>query len=278
MSKEVASKANTELAVFDYGSDAGAGFENQTSSDYSIPFLTVLQAMSPQVADPADGGIDGARPGMILNTVTGEFFAGKDGLEFIPALTQHVFVEWVPREQGGGFVAIHDINSDVVKQGKANSKEFGKIRLANGNDLIETFYVYGVTSFDGEPQGMAVIAFTSTKIKVYKAFSTKINMFTLKAPNGSKQKPPLYAHALKLTTAKEKNNKGEFHNFSIAPAKGDIVSSLLRPDDPRFQAAKDCYDMVTAGAARASYETQDHTGGGGDTGGGGSTASDKAPF
>lgn len=278
MSKEVAAKANTDLAAFDYGEDGGAGFENQTSSDYSIPFLGVLQQMSPQVSDPSDGGIDGARPGMIFNTVTGELYPAKEGLEFVPSLTQHVFVEWVPRDSGGGFVAIHEINSDVVKQAKANSQEFGKLRLANGNDLIETFYVYGVVCKDEEPEGMAVIAFTSTKIKVYKAFSTKINMFTLKSPNGTKQKPPLFAHSLKLTTAKEKNNKGEFHNFSIAPAKGDIISSLLRPDDPRFQAGKDCYDMVVGGMARANYDSQDNAGGGDASGGRTIDGSEKPPF
>ena len=278
MAKEVATKGSTELASYDYGTDGGAGFENQTSSDYSIPFITVLQQMSPQVKDPEDGGVEGARPGMIMNTVTGELFPGKDGMEFIPALTQHVFVEWVPKDAGGGFVAIHQIDSDVVARAKAASKEFGKLKLANGNELVETFYVYGVTAFDGEPQEMAVVAFTSTKIKVYKKFSTKINMFTLKAPNGTKQKPPLYAHALKITTAKEKNTKGDFFNFSIAPANGDIVSSLLSPSDPRFQAAKDCYDMVKGGTARASYETQGSEGG--DAAGGSSnrTASEEAPF
>lgn len=278
MAKEVAAAKSTEIAAYDYGSDGGAGFENQTSSDYSIPFITVLQQMSPQVKDPDDGGIEGARPGMILNTVTGEIFPGKDGIEFIPALTQHTFVEWVPKDAGGGFVAVHQIDSPVVAQAKANSKEFGKLKLANGNELVETFYVYGVVAFDGEPQEMAVIAFTSTKIKVYKKFSTTINMFTVKLPDGRKQKPPLYAHSLKITTAKEKNTKGDFFNFAIVPANGSVATSLLAPTDPRFQAAKDCYDMVKGGTARASYETQDTTGGGDSSGGTQRMASEEAPF
>lgn len=277
MAKEVAAAKSTELATYDYGSDGGAGFENQTSSDYSIPFITVLQQMSPQVKDPDDGGIEGARPGMILNTVTGEIFTGKDGIEFIPALTQHTFVEWVPKDAGGGFVAVHQIDSPVVAQAKANSKEFGKLKLANGNELVETFYVYGVVSHDGIEE-MAVIAFTSTKIKVYKKFSTTINMFTVRLPDGRKQKPPLYAHSLKITTTKEKNTKGDFFNFSISPANGNVANSLLSPSDPRFQAAKDCYDMVKGGTARASYETQDTTGG--DTTGGfkSDLNSNDAPF
>lgn len=50
-------KSNLPVVAHDYGVDAGAGFENQTSEDYAIPFIGVLQALSPQVGDPSDGGI-----------------------------------------------------------------------------------------------------------------------------------------------------------------------------------------------------------------------------
>jgi hypothetical protein len=32
---------------YDYGQDAGAGFENQTSEDVSVPFIVLLQPGSP---------------------------------------------------------------------------------------------------------------------------------------------------------------------------------------------------------------------------------------
>lgn len=267
--KEVVKKEEAGLpAAFDYGDDAGSGFEHQSSQDFSIPFLSVLQALSPQLKDPDEGGIEGARPGYILNTVTGEVFSGKEGVEFVPATTQHVYVEWVPRDSGGGFVGIHQVDSPVVSQALGGSREFGKLKSAAGNDLIETFYVYGVLCENGEPQGMAVIAFTSTKIKVYKRFSTKVNMFTIKTPRG-KQRPPLFAHAVRIKTASEKNNKGDFYNFVLEPVNGDLASSLLAPDDPRFQAGKQCYEMVEGGSAQANYAKQD----------GGSGASDEEiPF
>ena len=265
--------ASTELTAFDYGEDAGSGFENQTAADYSIPFLGVLQQMSPQVKDPDDGGIAGARPGMLLNTVTEELYSAKEGLQFVPAHTEHVFVEWVPRESGGGFVAVHQINSDVVKRAKANAREYGKYRTDAGNDLVETFYVYGITCDDRDAGEMLVIAFTSTKIKVYKRWNTKIGMFQIKTGDGRKVRPPLFAHRVKLTTSKEKNNKGEFYNLAINPAETDLTASLLSPDDPRFMAAKECKRMVESGMARAAYDSQDNAGGGG-----GSGADDEVPF
>lgn len=266
--------ASTDLALMDFGDDIGAGFENQTSADFSIPFLGVLQAMSPQVRDPDDGGIEGARAGMILNTATEEVFGGKEGMEFVPALTEHVFVEWVPREKGGGIVARHTADSPVVAKAKAQRGSFGKLQTEQGNDLVETFYMYGVTAFDGEPKEMAVIAFTSTKIKSYRAFNNKVGAFQIKRPDGTKFKPPLFSHVVQLTTVKEKNAKGEFYNIKLSPAKGEVKSSLIGRDDPRYQAAKEFKELIESGKATAAYESQDATGGSAAEGG----AGDEAPF
>jgi hypothetical protein len=260
----VAKKGASAIAAYDYSGDEGAGFENQTSDDLAIPFLGVLQALSPQVADPSDGGIANAKAGMLFNTVTEVIFDGKDGVEIIPALTEHVFVEWVPRNRGGGFVARHELTSDVVKEAKEGSKSFGRYSTDytptgddknpfQGNDLVETFYVYGVLV--GEVLEPIVLAFTSTKISVYKRFNTKLNMYTQKQGD-RKIRPPLYAHRIRLTTVKQKNADGEFHNFALASAEGDVKSSLLNPDDERFVAAKGCREMVLSGTARASHETE----------------------
>lgn len=239
-------------AVIDYGSDAGAGFENQTKADISIPFIAVLQPMSPQITNMND-----AKPGMLFNTVTEELFKADSGLLVVPATTKHVYVEWVPREKGGGFVAVHEVTSDVVKQALASSKEFGKYTLPNGNQLSETFYVYGVLIDENdETLGMATIAFTSTKIAAYKRWNTKVNMFTVKTPDGRKVRPPLFAHKVRVTSVKEKNAKGEFFNFNLAPANGGVAESLLPPGHPTLEAAKELRQMVDSGAAKAAYETQ----------------------
>lgn len=270
MANAVATKnASTELAAYDYGEDLDRGFEGQTSADYSVPFVSVLQQMSPQVSDPRDGGIEGAKPGMLINTVTGELWDGREGLEFVPAMTQHVFVEWVPREKGGGMVGRHEVDSDVVRAARANSSEFGKLRTREGNDLIETFYVYGVLCSGEQPAENVILAFTSTKIKIYKNFNTRVGFFMVQTPNG-KRRPPLFSHLVKITTSKEKNNKGEFYNFVLNPARGDVATSLLAPNDPRYLAARQCKDMVDSGLAKADYSSQNATGG--------DDFSSKAPF
>ena len=50
MAKQVAEKQDSEMAVYDTDLlSAGTGLEDATSSDYAIPFLRVIQAMSPQL-------------------------------------------------------------------------------------------------------------------------------------------------------------------------------------------------------------------------------------
>jgi len=71
-----AQKGGTAVAVLgDLEQDAGAGFDGMTQEDYALPFLRLLTSTSPEV-----GEVDGALPGMILNSVTGELFDGKSGI------------------------------------------------------------------------------------------------------------------------------------------------------------------------------------------------------
>lgn len=253
---EVAKAQETAVGqVLDYGADAGAGFENTTKDDMSIPFIVVLQSNSPQVKEVGDGGIAGAKQGHMFNTVTNDLFDGKVGLTFVPATTQHLHVEWKPREQGGGFIKMHDSSSPEVL---AKGKTFGKHTLANGNDLVETFYVYGVILDEhGEVTGPAVIPFTSTKIKAYKDLMTRLNTIQVNTPAGKKQ-PPLFAHQLRMTTFADKNIKGPFYNVRVDSAVGNFIEGLLAPNHPAFSAARQLRDMVNGGTVKVTPQAGTH--------------------
>lgn len=246
-------------AVYDYGEDAGQGFQNQGREDYSIPFISVLQSNSPQVETLAD-----AKAGMLINTVTNELF--KHGIaEFIPVLTQHVYVEWVPRESSGGgsgFVAVHALNSEVVKAAK-ESGGFGKLKVG-ANDLVETFYVYGLQVTEAGAE-QAVIGFSSTKVKKYKGWMTQARSIQIKLPDGRRINPPLFAHKYKIGSVKERNNKGEFWNFDIALAAGTAAECRIAPNDPLYQTAKGLLEMIQSGVAKADHSSQGAAGDGGAT-------------
>lgn len=242
-----------DVSSYDYGDHAGKGYENQTREDIAIPFLAVLQKGSPQLDTMVD-----AKAGMLFNTVTEELM---DSMLMVPVLTTHTFVEWVPRAEGGGFVAVHQIDSEVVAKAKEASTEFGKYKMPDGHDLVESFYIYAVLCDDAQPLGYAVLAFSSKKIKVYKKANTKWSSFMLMNDEGTKIRPPMFSHLTKVSTVFTPYSKGDFHNFVLEPFSSDLRSSMLAPDDPRCKAGAELYDLIGSGQIRVAYETTASEGG-----------------
>lgn len=258
VAKASAGGAVAVATEFDYSQFAGQGFESHTQDDYAVPFLGVVQSNSPILDVQAS-----AKAGMLVNTVTQITYDGKTGILFIPSYTRHVVVEWKPRDQGGGFVAQHELNSEIVEKVK-KEQEFGKWKTIKGelksNDLIETFYVYGIfINEQGTPEQM-VIAFSSTKIKTYKAWMTKARTVQLPLPDGRRINPPIFAHKYRITTVSEKNAKGSFYNFNINFDNSDAETCRLSPSDPLFVSAKAFHDIVKEGNVKASFDTQKTTG------------------
>jgi len=249
--KAVATQAqnSTALTSVDYGEYANSGFEGTSQDDFAIPFLDILQGQSPEVES-----LDAAKPGMFHNTVTDDLFDGKTGLSVVVCATAHEFVEWRPRNQGGGIVDRHAVDSELVQVAKQQSEKFNELTTPDGNDLVETFYAYLILNLPEGPVP-AVLSCSSTRIKPYKAMMTKANMIMIPHPSGQgKVKPPLFAHKFRLTTAKRKNNDGEWHTFEVAFDSEDksAVGARLAPSDDLFQAAVSFNEVIRSGAFKTN--------------------------
>lgn len=257
------------VANYDYGEEhKGGGYEGTSGADYAIPFLAILQSNSPQV-DGSKGPevkIAEAEAGMLMNTVSMKLYDGaKKGVVFIPCITNRTYVEWKKRSQGGGggggFVARHDPDSEAVRK-CVSSQPFGKYEI-NGNDLSETFYVYGILLDEetGETE-MIIIAFSSTKIKKYKHVMYRLGSY--------KGRPPLYANRLRIKTFGDQNDKGYFQNFIIQPAiDDDVGKSLIPPKDgdepnPLLLAGKQLKEQVLSGVVKADHKSEAVAAGTGD--------------
>jgi hypothetical protein len=256
----------TAIAEFDYGDDAGQGFENQDMSDRKLPIIELLQSNSPEVAD-SKGKV---WAGLFRNTVTGEIY---EEVVFTPAITDHCWTEWIGRDDGGGFRGRHPKSAKIVADAVARNegRAIGKLKVPQPKDdkgkpqpdheLVESFEIYGILEDPktGEVMGFAMIPFTSTKIKVYKAWNSAIGNF---APtiNGKKLAPgqiPIFAHRVKMTSESETKGQNTYQIPVLSPANGgdDLKNSLLPKTDPRYAAAKKLHDDVLAGLAKAAYET-----------------------
>ncbi len=263
----VAASANS-LAVVDYGEDAGAGFDNQTSADYSIPFLDILQSNSPELNNN-----EALRAGMIFNRTTQEAFSGKEGIVFVPSFTDHCYTEWVPRDNGGGYVGRYELGDPVIENADRDPKKKGKlIHKQSRNDLIETFYVFGVMQTDDGNFAQCVLAFTSTKISVYKGWMTKARTQQVGLPDGRRITVPLWGHRFKIGTQLIEKNNYKWHNFTINFDGKTASEARMLTSDPLYQLAKDTHHAVKSGAARADVNRQGSQGddsgnAGGDRGG-----------
>lgn len=265
-----------EIASYDYGDDAAdagqvaPGYEGQTNEDTSLPFIKFCQSGTPEVTD---GSHEGLAAGMWLNGVTGRIFKNPKGLLIIPCSTRHEYIEYIPRDAGGGFVARYAIDDPVVAEAKKNSKSFGEYFVGT-NELVETFNVFGVACEEDEPVplGMCVVPFKSSMIKAYKNWMTQIRQHTITI-NGKKKMPPMFAHLARLTSEGVKKDNYFYHRPIYTPAiNGSVAQSLLDPTDERFQMAKMCKDLVDSGVAKVNYEKQTNDGAGPSTGDG------KSPF
>ena len=102
MAKAVAKKnGNTKkVAVMQadmFAEDAGSGVDGLGSEDLAIPFLKILQKMSPELDDIAK-----AKAGDLFNTVTKEVVKGSDGIRVVNCAYTLQYIEWEPRGSGTG--------------------------------------------------------------------------------------------------------------------------------------------------------------------------------
>ena len=107
--------------------DAFSGLENISQDDLATPRLKVLMQLSPELED-----LEGAKAGMIYNTVTNELYDGVAGIRVLPCAYQRQYVEWADRGQGSGApINVYDASSDILT--KTTRDENNKDRLENGN-------------------------------------------------------------------------------------------------------------------------------------------------
>ena len=134
---DIVKKQEGALAVNMFEADADKGSQNMGQDDLALPFLKVLGQLSPETNKRDGKYVEGAEPGMILNSVTNEIYDGTKGIQVLPAFYERKYVEWQDRGEGKGApAAIHNADSDIVST-TTRDKSF-KDRLPNGNYLENT--------------------------------------------------------------------------------------------------------------------------------------------
>ena len=247
MANEVATKKNAELStdlmddILEFAGE-GAAFG---ADEMQIPFIRALQALSPQLNKKKPEYIDGAEQGDLFNTVTGQVWKGEEGVTIIPCYQVTKYLEFTPRDMGGGFRGEISPTNPVLQQ---TTRQGSKELLPTGNELVKSDQHYCLV-LDGEGSFQpAVIDMKSTQLKVSRRWKTQIAMQKIKHPKtGQMITPPLFATEWKITTVEESNDQGSWFNPSVEKV------GLVGERDLMLE-AKAFRDSVAAGEAKAVAE------------------------
>ena len=201
-----------------FEADSGMGLEDVSTTDMQIPFLRIIQALSPQLKKSDPAFIEGASQGDIFNTVTNKVWSADEGVSVLPVHFIQKMLEFVPRSAGGGFVGELSADSNEVRQA-VRDQDTGMEVLPNGNELVRTAQHYiKIVHEDGSLES-AILDMKKTQLKVSRKWNTLIAM---QKHNGTTL--PSFAKTYTLKSIEDGNDKGSWYSWSIGV--GDMVKSI----------------------------------------------------
>lgn len=243
--------------------DIGTGFEDFTQDDVAVPFLAILQKGSPQVEEDNPKRLEGAKASMLMNTVSQQLYDGKAGVTVIPVHRTRTFIEWIPKDDGGGLVNVFQPDDPAVLGVlKKAGRKFGKLKIGDNNDLVETFNVFALLVHPDRHTERVIISFASSQIGGYKKWMTMAQSIQIPAPDDPTRMvvPPMFSHLYRLTTFFFQKKENTWYKWAAAFANGDAEKSRLAETDPLFEQAKQFRALILSGAAQVNYESavQEH--------------------
>jgi hypothetical protein len=163
----------------------------------------------------------------------------KEG-RVIPCAFKKSWVEWTPREAGGGLVKEHT-DEKILERTKKNER--GQDVLPNGNLVVTTAYHYVMVVSDGGFE-RALLAMSSTQLKKSRRWLGQ--MMSLQVKVGDKTfTPPPFSHSYHLGTGMETKDTNSWYGWLIN-------DPLMVNDKGVYEAAKKFGADVTAGLVKVS--------------------------
>lgn len=216
--------------------------------DNLIPLIYVLQAQSPQVLKKNQAYIQGAEAGDIwLRNASEPIIKGETGMEFQPCFFSKDWVEWIPRDDGGGYVGRHATLPEDAKriEDKKNPK---KVRFTSprGTEYVETRYHVG-NVIRGNKLIPFVIPLSSTGHNFSKQW-----MFMMNGHDGADS----FARKYRLFTKGLSNQQGDWFGWD--------VEDLGWVDERTYKAGEALFTAFAQGAKTMEAPEHRETGATGD--------------
>ena len=223
-----------------FEADANAGSQNIAQEDLALPFLKVLGQLSPEVNKKNSKYVQGAEPGMIINTVTNDIYDGEKGIHVVPVFYKRQYIEWQDRgESSGAPVHIYEAGDDIPQTTRDKSN---KDRLPNGNYLENTASHF-VIVVSGDAPSTALISMKATQLKISRKWNSMMMGLKLQGKNGLFT-PPTYSHIYKLKTVQMSNDKGTWFGWDVSTV-GPVQDKAV------YEIAKNFASSVSKGEVQA---------------------------
>jgi len=242
----VAQKKSAQLPANIFEEDAAKGLGKLGQEDLALPFLKILGQLSPEVNKRDGKYVEGAEPGMIFNSVSGELYDGMKGITVVPCFYKLEYIEWKDRGEGsGGPVQIHDSSSDIMSQTKADANY--KDRLPNGNYVEKTASHFVLIT--NPTAATALISMKSTQLKISRKWNSMMAGIKMKGKNGMFT-PASFSHEYKLKTVQMSNDKGTWFGWEVQKI-GPVANAEL------YQQAKAFAESISKGDVKAKHGETD---------------------
>lgn len=243
----VTTKKNTNITVATsqlFESDAGLGVDDLKTEDLAIPFLKILQKMSPELDEHED-----ARAGDIYNTVTKERTSGKEGVVVVNIYYQLNYIEWEPRGTGNGAPTSVYTATDNIPPTERGEDGKDYVVGGNGRYLERTAQHYVLIVDDEGVTQQALISMKSTQFKKSKQWNSAMKVLKMEDSSGKMFTPARFSHKWELKTTGEENANGSWHGWEIKKlAPIENIELYLE--------ARDFARSISAGEVRVQHKQE----------------------
>ena len=232
--KQVATKKANLPSAGLFEADAQKGFENVKTESLAPPILKLLQNGSAEAQKRNQNYVEGAEPGMFLNTVTKQLYDGDKGIMVIPCHYKLEFQEWADYGTGSGRPEnIYPDTSDVLD--KTTTGPDGKDRLQNGNYIL-TVGQHFVIILGTKSSETAMISMSSSQGKVSRKWNSMMKSITLDGEQGP-YTPPSFSHMYKLSSVLNTGKGNQWYGYNV-----EKVGML--EDAKMYERAKKFYEAI----------------------------------
>ena len=228
MSEVQVKKAAQMPSTILFREDAEKGFENVRQESLALPILKLLQNSSGEAQKRNQNYVEGAEPGMLLNTVTKRLYNGDTGINVIPCYYKLEYQEWADFGTGSGRPEqIYADDSDIISK---TTKDGGKDRLSNGNYILTVHQNYVIIVGDDAVE-TALISMSSSQGKISRKWQSLQMSQTVTDATGTFT-PASFSHIYNLSSVLNTGKGNQWYGYAVKTV-GPVTDPNL------YQRAKD---------------------------------------